>query len=103
MTQYRDPLPPGVKQKVAELSLVMTYPDGYVVLVTGKGLYATATFPLAFGPGDAEVQDMTSLALPFFETRKLVIEVVLANDKPGGDPVLHVRGLFRTEGAPSDS
>jgi hypothetical protein len=99
----RDPLPPGVKQKVAKLSLVMQYPDGYTVLVDGEDLYAEASFPLALGP-DVEVQGLRdiSLAPSVFETRKLVLEVTLVRDKLTADPVLTVKTLFRTEDPSSD-
>jgi hypothetical protein len=101
---YRDPLPPGVLQKVARLSLVMQYDDGYTVVVQGEDLHATATFPLALGP-DVEIQGLRDLALvpSLLDTRKLVLEVTLVNDNLHARPVLRVQGAFPGEGPPIPS
>lgn len=100
MTQYRDPLPPGVQQKVARLSLVLEYDDGYTAVVQGEDLYATATFPLALGP-DIEAQAVRELFLvpSAFETRKLVLEVTLVPGKLLARPVLRVQCAFPDEEA----
>lgn len=104
MTRYRDPLPPGVLQKVARLSLVLQYADGYTAVVQGEDLYATATFPLALGPG-IEAQAVRDLTLmpSVFDTRKLVLEVTLVPGNLSGSPPLRVQCAFPDEEPPIPS
>jgi hypothetical protein len=92
-----------VRQKVAKMSLVLQYADGYIAVVQGEDLYATATFPLALGP-DAEVQVIRELSLvpSVFETRKLVLEVDLVPGKPSR-PALRMQCAFTDEDPPIPS
>jgi hypothetical protein len=101
--RYRDPLLPGVVQKVARLSLVLQYDDGYTAVVLGEDLYATATFPLVFPlETDVEVQAVRDLSLlpSVFETKKLVLEVTLLHPERRSQPALRVQCAFPDEEPP---
>jgi hypothetical protein len=105
VSRHRDPLPPGIRQKVARLSLVLEYDDGYTAVVQGEDLYATATFPLALPLGpDVEVQAVRDVCLmpSAFDTRKLVLEVTLVPGKQPARPVLRVQCAF-PDGEAADS
>jgi hypothetical protein len=94
------PLLPGVKQKVARLTLTMEYPDGHVVDIAGESLYAEVLLPALYG-GDAEVQDLFPVMITY-RPRKFVLEVALVNDVLRLSPVPVLTVQVRQQEPPSD-
>lgn len=96
----RDPFPPGVRQKVARLTLTVEYPDGHVVDVAGESLYAEVSFPALYGP-DVEAQDLFPVEITY-RPRKFVLEVALVQDDVHVSPRPVLTAQVRHQEPPSE-